>query len=47
MTEQILWIFLPVSLICWLIAAYLFWRWDIGGFRTDAERRMAERKDKK
>jgi uncharacterized membrane protein YccF (DUF307 family) len=47
MTEQFFWIFLPVTLACWSIAAYMFWRWDIGGFRADAERRTAERKDKK
>jgi cbb3-type cytochrome oxidase maturation protein len=39
MTEQILWILLPVSLVCGIIAACLFWRWDISGFRTDAERK--------
>jgi hypothetical protein len=42
-----IWMLPPVAMILGILAACLLWRWDIGGFRTDAERRMAERKDKK
>jgi hypothetical protein len=29
--------------VCWPIGAWLFWKWDIGGYRSERERKQAER----
>jgi hypothetical protein len=26
-------------IVCWPVAVYLFWRWDIGGYRSEYESR--------
>lgn len=43
-----LWLLLPVSIMCWTIAARMFWVWDIGGYRSEYERKNldASRKEK-
>ena len=35
--------FFVITPISWSVASYLFWRWDLGGYRSDWE----ERKKKK
>ena len=30
-------------LVCWPLGAYLFWRWDIGGYRSEYENREAQK----
>lgn len=32
-------LFLSVTLFCWIIAAHLFWKWDIGCCRSEFQRR--------
>lgn len=41
-TTEALLIALPF-LVCWPLAAYLFWKWDIGGCRSERENRKAKR----
>jgi hypothetical protein len=31
-------------LICWPLAVYLFWRWDIGGYRSEREAKQSKKK---
>jgi hypothetical protein len=38
-------LFLFLTIICWSIAAWLFWKWDIGFYRSRIEQRL--RKGKK
>lgn len=33
-TQQIGWLLIASFPLCWGISGYLFWRWDIGAFRT-------------
>ena len=28
-----------VTIVCWLIAAWLFWKWDLGSFRSEFQNR--------
>jgi hypothetical protein len=28
-----------VTIVCWSLAAWLFWKWDIGGYRSDFQNR--------
>ena len=33
--------------VCWPIAAYMFWKWDIGGYRSEYQiKKEKERKIK-
>jgi hypothetical protein len=34
-----------VTIVCWSLAAWLFWRWDIGGYRSDFQ--MRSKKEEK
>ncbi len=40
--EQIL--FLSITIICWSLAAWLFWKWDIGRYRSEFEQRLKKGK---
>ncbi len=33
---------LIVFLVCWPLAGWLFWKWDIGGYRSERENRKAK-----
>jgi hypothetical protein len=28
-----------VTIVCWSLAAWLFWKWDVGGYRSDFQNR--------
>lgn len=32
-----------VTLVCWSLAAWLFWKWDIGGYRSEFQMRSKKR----
>ena len=32
-----------VTIVCWSLAAWLFWKWDIGGYRSDFQIPFKER----
>lgn len=32
-TGNISWLLVVSFPVCWTIAGYLFWKWDVGGFR--------------
>ena len=32
-TQDIAWLLIASLPMCWGVAGYLFWRWDIGAFR--------------
>lgn len=36
---------LSVTGICWSLAAWLFWNWDIGGYRTDFQLRKKKKRN--
>jgi len=38
-TQQIGWLLIASFPLCWGIAGYLFWRFDIGGYRSENEQR--------
>lgn len=38
-TPQPAWLLIASFPICWTIAGYLFWKWDIGGYRSERENR--------
>lgn len=40
--NEALLIILPF-LVCWPLAARLFWKWDIGGCRSERENQKAKR----
>jgi membrane-bound acyltransferase YfiQ involved in biofilm formation len=27
------------AVVCWPLAGWMFWKWDLGGYRSDYERR--------
>jgi len=31
------WLIVFSFVVCWPIAGYLFWKWDIGGYRSERE----------
>ncbi len=33
-------IILASALICWTLAAWMFWKYDIGAYRSDYEKRQ-------
>lgn len=37
-------LFLFLAIICWGTAAWLFWKWDIGFYRSSFEQRLRKRK---
>ncbi len=41
--NEALLIILPF-LVFWPLAAYLFWKWDIGGYRSESKNRKASPK---
>jgi hypothetical protein len=40
--EKILFLF--ITIICWSLAAWLFWKWDIGCYRSEFEQRLKKEK---
>ncbi len=32
-----------VTLVCWSLAAWFFWKWDIGGYRSEFQMRLKKR----
>jgi hypothetical protein len=34
-----------VTIVCWSLAAWLFWKWDIGGYRSEFQ--MRSKKEEK
>jgi len=34
-----------VTAVCWSLAAWLFWKWDIGGYRSEFQ--MRSKKEEK
>jgi hypothetical protein len=40
--EQILFIF--ITTICWSLAVWLFWKWNIGCYRSEFEQRLKKEK---
>jgi hypothetical protein len=34
-----------VTIACWSLAAWLFWKWDIGGYRSDFQNRSKKTGD--
>jgi len=34
-----------VTIVCWSLAAWLFWKWDIGGYRSDFQNRSKKTGD--
>lgn len=38
-TSQPSWLLILSFPVCWTIGGHLFWSWDIGGYRSDRERR--------
>lgn len=38
-TQEVAWLLIVSFPLCWGIAGYLFWRWDIGGYRSERERK--------
>jgi hypothetical protein len=38
------WILVGSFLVCWPLAAYLFWKWDIGAYRSEYERKKKGKK---
>jgi hypothetical protein len=34
-----------VTVICWSLAAWLFWKWDLGGYRSEFQ--MHSKKEEK
>lgn len=39
------WLIILSFVVCWPIAGYLFWHWDLGGYRSEYE--IKKEKDKK
>jgi hypothetical protein len=37
-------LFLVITIICWSLAAWLFWKWDIGCYRSEFERHLKKEK---
>ena len=37
-------LFLLITIICWGTAAWLFWKWDIGCYRSEFEQRLKKEK---
>jgi hypothetical protein len=35
---------LSVTAICWSLAAWLFWKWDMGGYRSEFEFRKKKKR---
>ncbi len=33
-----------VAIVCWINAAWLFWKWDIGGYRSAFQRRSKKKR---
>lgn len=29
-----------ITLVCWSIAVYMFWKWDLGGYRSEYEEKQ-------
>lgn len=34
-----MWDLVLVTIVCWSLAAWLFWKWDIGGYRFEARKK--------
>ena len=32
-----------VTIVCWSLAAWLFWKWDLGGYRSEFPNTLKER----
>jgi hypothetical protein len=38
-TGNVLWLLVLSFPVSWTIGGYLFWRWDIGGYRSESARK--------
>jgi hypothetical protein len=38
-TGQISWPLVLGFPVCWTVAGYLFWKWDVGGFHSERNKR--------
>ena len=37
------WLIVISMIVCWPIAGYLFWKWDLGGYRSERPMRPPDK----